>query len=222
MIASESESAPTPAPVAIPAAGGGPEAGGSLVGTSGKKNRGRGASTGATATADLPVLPSPDVLIGDQPVVPPDARLRIIIDTREQKGWTFDPKTVVVTRKALKEGDYTVEGLEGRVAVERKSLGDFVSTVIHDWIRFRKELVRLSGYDLAVIAVEADLGMVYRAEYESEALPSSILGRCHSILIEHGIPVVFWGDRRYAQDMAHRFLLQAWRKLYVAGPEGPG
>lgn len=131
------------------------------------------------------------------------------------------PAQVNCSRRTLREGDYTVAGLEGRLAIERKSLGDFVGTVIHDWIRFRKELVRLSGYEIAVVAVEADLGQVYRHEYESEASPASVLGRANAIVIEHGIPVVWWSDRKCAQDMAHRFLLQAWRKLYVAGPDEP-
>lgn len=145
-----------------------------------------------------------------------------MIDTREQKGWTFEPRQVVVSRRKLDAGDYSVAGLEGRVALERKSLGDFVQTVIHDWIRFRKELNRLAGLDAAAVVVEADIGRVYRHEYESEALPASVLGRANGIYLDHGVPVLWWGDRRTAADMAHRFLLLAWRKLHVAGPDDLG
>lgn len=152
----------------------------------------------------------------------PEPRLRIVIDTREQKNWTFEPKQVSVVRKALVAGDYSLEGLESRVAIERKSLGDFVGTVIHDWIRFRKELVRLSGYDVAAVVVEANLEQVYRHEYESEALPASVLGRAHGIFVDHGIPVLWWSDRKTAADMAHRLLLMAWRKLHVPGPDDLG
>ena len=128
---------------------------------------------------------------------------------------------------ALPAGDYSIEGLEARVAIERKSLGDWVNTVIHDWLRFRKELIRLSSYDLALIAVEANLEQVYRHEYESQALPASVLGRANAILIEHGIPVLWWGPRHIAQDMAHRTLRMAWRKYHVDPgetdlPAGPG
>lgn len=144
-----------------------------------------------------------------------------MIDTREQRPWTFEPRQVVVCRRGLPAGDYSLEGLEGRVAIERKSLGDFVDTVIHNWLRFRKELNRLSGYDVAAVVVEADLGQVYRHEYESEALPASVLGRANGIFLDHGVPVLWWGDRRTASDMAHRMLLLAWRKLHVAGPGEP-
>jgi DNA excision repair protein ERCC-4 len=149
-------------------------------------------------------------------------KLEIVIDTREQKNWTFEPRQVTVTRACLPAGDYSVVGLETRLALERKSLGDYVQTVIHDWLRFRKELVRLSGYDVAVIVVEANLEQVFRHDYESEASPASVLGRTNAILIEHGIPVLWWSDRKTAAEMAHRFLLMAWRKLYVAGPDDLG
>ena len=146
-----------------------------------------------------------------------DKRLQVVIDTREQRGWTFEPKQVAVTRKALPAGDYSLVGLEGRVALERKSLGDLVNTVIHDWLRFRKELVRLSGYDVAAVCVEANIGQVYRHEYESEASPASVLGRVNSIFVDHSIPVLWWRDRDTAADMAHRLLLLVWRRFHDAG-----
>lgn len=157
------------------------------------------------------------------PVMVPakDDRLHVVIDTREKtgKGWTFEPKQVSVVRKALPSGDYSVVGLEDRVALERKTLGDLVQTVIHDWLRFRKELNRLSAFDVAAICVEANIGQVYRHEYESDALPASILGRVNGIFLDHGIPVFWWEDRKFASDMAHRLLLQAWRKLHHDGPD---
>lgn len=140
--------------------------------------------------------------------------MHVIVDTREQRPFCFDDRQVRVSRRALPEGDYTVEGLEGRVVLERKSLGDAVSTFIHNWLRFRKELVRLSGYDLAVIVVEADLSDVYEHRYESEALPASVLGKANACLVEHNIPVLWWGDPVVAADMAHRLLLMAWRKFH--------
>jgi ERCC4-type nuclease len=155
-----------------------------------------------------------------QPGVGRDARLPIVIDTREQAEWAFEPRQVLVHRKALPAGDYSVLGLEDRVAIERKSLGDLVHTVIHDWIRFKKELVRLSGYDVACIAVEANLDQLVRHQYESQALPNSVIGRVNSIFIDHGIPTFWWGDRRLAADQAHRLLLLTWRRLHheCAGP----
>lgn len=172
----------------------------------------------------IPTIPSPAeplsltkgerLALASSPDGVTDDRLRIIEDTDEKRPWVFDTRQVSVRRAKLREGDYTVEGLEGRVVIERKSLGDWVGTVIHDFLRFRKQLVRMSGYDLAVIVVEANIEQVYRHEYESDALPASVLGKANAILIEHGIPVFWHGDPVLAADMAHRMLLMAWRKFH--------
>ena len=81
----------------------------------------------------------------------------IIIDTREQEGYSFDPRLAATVRRALPAGDYSVAGLESTVAVERKSLDDFVSTVIHGRERFRNELRKLAGYRAACVVVEAGM-----------------------------------------------------------------
>ncbi|RPH47035.1 MAG: hypothetical protein EHM91_06585, partial [Planctomycetota bacterium] len=70
-------------------------------------------------------------------------RVPIVVDTREQRPYRFDPQFVVVTRRALPAGDYSIAGHETAVAIERKSLGDFVTSVIHERERFERELARL-------------------------------------------------------------------------------
>lgn len=140
-------------------------------------------------------------------------RPEILVDTKEKMPWTFDPQRFDMTVKNLRTGDYSIAGLEDRVAIERKTLGDFVNTVIHNWIRFRKELVRLSSFDVAAIVVEADLNAVALHQYESDASPASVLGRMNGIFLDHGVPVFMWGDRVLASQMAGALLALAWRKL---------
>lgn len=140
------------------------------------------------------------------------SRLTIIADTREQKPFSFDADRFDTVRGKLDTGDYTLAGFETRIAIERKSLGDLVGTVINDWLRFRKELYRLAAFDLAVIVVEADLTDVLAHRYESGAAPLSILGRCHSCLIDHGVPVVFAGPRPSCEIYVEGLLSQYARK----------
>lgn len=137
-----------------------------------------------------------------------------MIDTREQKGWTWEPSQVSVTRRALPAGDYSLAGLEEEIALERKSIGDLVGTVIHDMVRFRKELLKLAGYKVAAICVEGTPGMVLRHEYESEANPLSVMGRLESIWLDHGIPTLWWEDRKTAGELAFRVLRMHWRRAY--------
>ena len=137
------------------------------------------------------------------------ARVTLVADTREQEPWAFDPIMVEVVRRALPAGDYSVAGLETRVAVERKSLDDLVSTVIRARVRFYRELRRLQTYDAACVIVEASLADLLTGRFRGAASPASVLGAVIAIIVDTGVPVFFASDRqlacRFAQDYLLRF-----------------
>jgi ERCC4-type nuclease len=140
-------------------------------------------------------------------------RPRIIIDSREQEAFTFDPAKVDVERRALAAGDYSVSGFESRVAVERKSLDDFVSTVIRQRKRFAVELEKLRQYDAACIVLEGSLADIFARRYRSGADPASVFGALMSILTDTGIPVIPCGDRQIACRFTQDYLLRIARRL---------
>jgi ERCC4-type nuclease len=139
----------------------------------------------------------------------------IIIDTREQEGYSFDSRLAVTMRRALPAGDYSVAGLEGLVAVERKSLDDFVSTVIHNRARFRKELQKLTGYRAACIVVEAGVLEVLLGRYRGGAHPNAVLGSALSIILDYGIPVFFCSSRQAACQFVQAYLLAAHARWHA-------
>ncbi len=100
----------------------------------------------------------------------------VVVDTREQEPYGFDSESIASIRKALPAGDYSIEGFETRVAVERKSMADFVSTVIRGRKRFHKELEKLRHYDAACVVVEANYRDVLGACYQSDAHPNALIG----------------------------------------------
>ena len=135
---------------------------------------------------------------------------RIVIDTREIEPYGFDCPTV---RRKLEAGDYSVAGLESAVAVERKSLGDFVSTVIHHFERFAVELQKLFELDAACVVVEADLDDVLRGLAAGDcrgASPESVLGAAVHISLRYGVPVFWCGSRQAA-----RALVDAYLRMFV-------
>jgi ERCC4-type nuclease len=135
----------------------------------------------------------------------------IVADTREQQPYSFPCAT---NRKALAAGDYSVEGLEERVAVERKSLPDFVHTVIHDHARFGREMLLLSTYDAACVVVEADLDSVlrgFRTDDLRGASPESVLGAALHITLRYGVPVFWCGSRQAARAFTEMYLRMAAR-----------
>jgi DNA excision repair protein ERCC-4 len=138
-------------------------------------------------------------------------RVRIITDSREQEEFAFDPVRVDTERHALLAGDYSLAGYADRVAVERKSLDDFVSTVIRSRKRFATELRRLRDLEFACIVVEGSLADVFARNYRSGATPASVFGAVISIIVDHGIPVFFCADRQIACRFTQDYLLRVHR-----------
>ena len=139
--------------------------------------------------------------------------ITIIADTREQLPYAFENRWAATVRRALPAGDYSVEGWETSVAVERKTLEDFVHSVIRDRERFKKELAKLSEYPHACVVVEASLTDVLLVRYPSGAHPNSVFGAVVSICIDHGVPVYFCGDRQAARKFTQEYLLRAAIRL---------
>ena len=137
----------------------------------------------------------------------------IAIDTREQEPYGFDPTRVSVIRRALPAGDYSLAGRETDVAVERKTLEDFVSTALHARERFARELRRLASYDFACVVVEASMEDVLQHRYRSAAHPNAVFGATLSILIDHRVPVFFCGDRQLACRFVEGLLCRYHRKV---------
>jgi len=135
-----------------------------------------------------------------------DGSFRIVVDSREQTPWAFRCESI---RKALPAGDYSIEGLESKVAVERKSLADFTSTVNHDAERFARELLLLATYRAACVVVEADLDAVLRGMRKDDlrgASPASVLGASLHVSIKYRVPVFWCGSRQAARAFTEGFL----------------
>ena len=149
-----------------------------------------------------------------------DPRPVFVVDTREQLPYAFDPECVTVLRCALPAADYSLEGHEDRVGIERKSLNDFVNTVIRERERFKRELEKLREYDLACVVVEADLRDVIRGRYRSQVHPNAILGGAMAIFVDYGIPVLFCSDREIAARFVMGLLLRYRKRIDATTGEG--
>ena len=100
--------------------------------------------------------------------------------------------------------------MEACVAVERKTLDDFVSTVIHQRERFRRELQKLAGYRAACVVVEAGLtGQFCSGATGVRRPPNAVLGNALSIILDYRIPVFFCSNRQAACQFVQAYLLGA-------------
>lgn len=98
-----------------------------------------------------------------EPIVCP---FTVVVDTREQHPWSFRrvsadarqdnrPLVVRTVRNALPTGDYSIEGLESQVTIERKSLADAYGTFGGGRDRWERELERMASFSFAAVVIEA-------------------------------------------------------------------
>jgi ERCC4-type nuclease len=114
----------------------------------------------------------------------------ILADTREQMIPRF-PDGIVVQRHMLTEGDYTLPSLIDIARIERKSPGDFASTITWERDRFDRELARLLPFRWKCIVVESDFDEVFVGR---RIHPHAVLGAMASLLARWDVPVLFAGS----------------------------
>jgi ERCC4-type nuclease len=114
----------------------------------------------------------------------------VYADTREQRIPPF-PIGVQIERKMMSEGDYSSPALLDVARIERKSPGDFASTITWERDRFDRELARLLPFRWKCIVVESDLDEVFVGR---RLHPHAVLGAMASLLARWDVPVLFAGS----------------------------
>ncbi len=154
----------------------------------------------------------------------------VAVDTREQKPWTFKdiqggprelhrPLKVLVERKKLDQGDYSIIGLEDHIAIERKSLEDCFNSCGQGRKRFEREHQRMAELDCACVFVEGGHWRTLKdPPARSRLKPKIILNTASSWFVKYGVPWFFIDaptpelSRRVAMIRVYRLLDQFWRK----------
>jgi ERCC4-type nuclease len=140
----------------------------------------------------------------------------VAIDTREQKPYRFSRSEV----KTLPTGDYSVVGLEDRIAIERKTKEDAYSSLGQGRERFERELQRLSHLDYAAIVIETSLPDFLRAPAFSRMNPKAAAGSIVAWSVKYRVCVFFAGDRAHGNALT-RHLLEKYLR-YHAGDTHAG
>lgn len=147
--------------------------------------------------------------------------MKIIIDTREQKAWTFDDIEVINTK--LDTGDYSIEGFADQIVIERKSsVSELAMNIVSK--RFWNELERMKDIKYRIIICEFTEEDV--ATYPSK-MPKYlrsrirvrgkfILSKIREIEKEYKIKVEFCKNKVFAEIYAEDWLLQTYNKCLGA------
>lgn len=138
------------------------------------------------------------------------APLVILVDSREQTPPPF-PAGCELRRATLSEGDYASEMSQGIGVIERKSIGDFASSITHDRERFDDEIRRLLAYRWRAIVIEGDITEIYRV---SAVHPHSVLGSCASFFARSDCPCLFAGNAAGAGRLIAG-ILRRWNERLI-------
>jgi ERCC4-type nuclease len=128
--------------------------------------------------------------------------LVVAIDTRERKPYGF-PRFEV---KTLETGDYSIVGLEDRIAIERKTKEDAYSSLGQGRARFQRELERLSRFDYAAIVIETSLPEFLQAPAFSRMNPKAAANSIIAWSVKYRVCVFFAGDRRHGNALTSQLL----------------
>ena len=133
----------------------------------------------------------------------PPPRPPIVYDDREKQPWMFLEDTWAMEKKRLKVGDYSFEGYEEAVAIEKKSgMGEMLKDLTGDYRKtFKRFLKRLSAYPVKCIVVENELrassvesiirGLHYRSNGRSQLTEETVFYWVGEIMMVYGVPVLF-------------------------------
>lgn len=139
----------------------------------------------------------------------------VVIDTREKQpfplyanhsNWIGGER-----RGTLKTGDYTVEGMENILSLERKNLTDMVACSVFYRKRFLAACARLAKFRWKAILVEATFEDIKRGfeqcDIPSEVHPNTVCGTLDAIEAKFSIPIIYTSrDQALATERAASWL----------------
>ena len=138
----------------------------------------------------------------------------VIVDTREQRPLRF--KDVNVIHRALKSGDYSIQGPDGesfedRISIERKSLDDLLSSITHRREYFDANMERLLKLRSRALLVECLPNHLERGAWFPKVHPNSVIGTLFKWKMR-GVPVIYAVNQEQASKYVLWFLRLFWER----------
>lgn len=140
---------------------------------------------------------------------------RCLVDTREQTPYRFPG---AIFRK-LDTGDYSLDGFESQIAVERKGgLSDLWGVVGRGRARFERELERLALIRYRAIVLETDIagllaGLPQSPPAGRRVQPAHVIGSIVSWALRYQIPIFLAGSRPAGAALTLAILRHAWQQI---------
>lgn len=148
-------------------------------------------------------------------------QFKIIRDTREKKGngWNFraSANCLGMELKKLDTGDYSIEGYEHLIMIERKSIADLWMSLTSERERFIREMDRAKLIPGRYLIIEGTLRDVLAGIPYSKVRSEYILASLTSLEQKYGIHVVYTDKRG---DVAQLYVRKLLEKLFQYCEDG--
>lgn len=145
--------------------------------------------------------------------------LKILIDNREKTPWLFE--NIGYNFGTLKTGDYSIEGLEDIVSIERKSKVSELAGCIYTK-RFANEMERLSSFKYKYLVFEFPRSDIEYYPYTSDIPkarwskirihPAFIFRLLKDFVDGYEIEIVYCDDRSDAMQKVEEILRDVYKK----------
>lgn len=149
-----------------------------------------------------------------KPIVIVDSHEQIPFDFSEFPNWIEESK-----RQKLKVGDYSVQGMEDLLVIERKSLSDLITTLMQHRSRFFKLCEKMTKYRWRALFVEAsyeDIKSPYDEDLNTLAHPNAVSGTLDALEARYGIPIIYTSRYRpLAEEKAASWLSKHFTYWYL-------
>jgi ERCC4-type nuclease len=147
----------------------------------------------------------------------------LIIDTREKIPWDYDgdDSFAEIKSKKLDVGDYSIEGMEDIIVIERKAGADELYNNFGQkgGKRIYAEIDRMKDHKIKIIIVEQTLEEILDPEsyyvnisgknrFSKRMPPAVVASNLNELMLKHGVQVIFAGFK--AQATAKNLLLKAY------------
>lgn len=146
----------------------------------------------------------------------------VLVDSREKSPFDFTrfPKWITGERRQkLNVGDYSIQGMEDLLILERKTLTDLITTLIQQRNRFFNLCEKLAQYRWRALFVEAsyeDIKSPYPEKYNTLAHPNAVSGTLDALEAKFGIPVIYTSRyRALAEEKAASWMSKHFTYWYL-------
>jgi ERCC4-type nuclease len=141
--------------------------------------------------------------------------MTFVRDSREKEGagWKFNATSNcngTITKK-LDTGDYSIEGMEHLIMIERKTISDLWGTLVQNHERFMKEMERALIIPSRYLVIEGTMRDILAGCFYSKVGPEFILSSLTVLEQQYGIHVIYL-DKRH--DICQRYMRRLLEKLY--------